>query len=308
MGLVLKMRKIKTVLGDIPESNVGITLPHEHICCFSEYLYRMAGKNYLDKEKLLDCSVDYLKDLKKRYDFKTLIDCTPINIGRDVDLLKKISQKTAVNIICSTGFYHTEEPVIFNTTEEKLCEYIVSDAENVNAGIIKCAVENEDTSFFDEKLLRASSKAQLILGLPMVIHTNTNNKNGKKALDIILSEGVNPNAITIAHLSDTDDLDYIRYFAECGCYIGFDRIYEDSSDEYIRQKTNAIMALCEMGYDNKILLSHDAQFFNGFDKKPDIIKKPRLNYIFDYILPKLPKELSKKIVKDNVLMMLKCED
>ena len=38
------------------------------------------------------------------------------------------------------------------------------------------------------------------------------------------------------------------------------------------------------------------------------LDKNEWNYIFDYILPKLPKELSKKIVKDNVLMMLKCED
>lgn len=302
------MRQIKTVLGDIPESDIGIALPHEHICCFSEYLYRMAGKNYLDKEQLLDCAVTYLETLKERYNLKTFIDCTPINIGRDVDLLKKISQKAHVNIICSTGFYHTEEPVIFNTTPEKLCEYIVSDAENVNAGIIKCAVENKEMSLFDEKLLRSSSKAQLRLGLPMVIHTNANNKNGKKALDIILSEGVNPNAVTIAHLSDTEDIGYIRHFAECGCYIGFDRIYEDSSEEYIKQKIDVVTALCEMGYDNKILLSHDAQFFNGFDEKNEIIRTPRLNYLFDYILPNLPKELGEKIVKDNVLKMLKCEN
>lgn len=302
------MRQIKTILGDISENDVGIALPHEHICCYSEYLYQMAGKKYMNKEQLLDCCVTYLKYLKERYNLETIIDCTPINIGRDVELLKKISQKTRVNIICSTGFYYTEEPVMFNTTVEKLCEYIILDAENVNAGIIKCAVENEDISSFEEKLLRASSQAQLQLGLPMVIHTNANNNNGKKALDIILSEDVNPKAVTIAHLSDTDDMGYIRYFAECGCYIGFDRIYDDSLEEYIKQKIDVVMELCEIGYDNKILLSHDAQFFNGFDKKSDIIRTPRLNYLFDYILPNLPKEIGEKIVKDNVLKMLKCEN
>ena len=28
---------IKTVLGYMKEKALGITLPHEHICCFSEY-------------------------------------------------------------------------------------------------------------------------------------------------------------------------------------------------------------------------------------------------------------------------------
>ena len=29
---------IKTVLGDIRDNELGITLVHEHICCYSEYL------------------------------------------------------------------------------------------------------------------------------------------------------------------------------------------------------------------------------------------------------------------------------
>ena len=67
------------------------------------------------------------------------------------------------------------------------------------------------------------------------------------------------------------------------------------------------MELCEGGYEDKIILSHDALFFNGFNEKIEIIKMPRFNYCFDYILPKLPDELSKKIVQDNPLNMLRCD-
>ena len=41
---------INTVLGTINESEVKACLCHEHICCFSEYLFKMAGKAYLDME------------------------------------------------------------------------------------------------------------------------------------------------------------------------------------------------------------------------------------------------------------------
>ena len=92
---------IKTVLGDISESDLGVTLAHEHICCFSEYLYQIVRNDYLDKEQLLKVAADYLKSLKEKYGLNTFIDCTPVNIGRDIALLKEVSQKSGVNIICS---------------------------------------------------------------------------------------------------------------------------------------------------------------------------------------------------------------
>jgi predicted metal-dependent phosphotriesterase family hydrolase len=45
---------IKTVLGDIEDNLVGITLVHEHICCYNEYVYKMSGKDYLDKKELVN--------------------------------------------------------------------------------------------------------------------------------------------------------------------------------------------------------------------------------------------------------------
>ena len=297
---------IKTVLGNIPECELGITLVHEHICCCSDYLYQMARDKYLDKERLLNVAVDYLKSLKEKYCLYTFIDCTPVNIGRDIELLKKVSQKSEVNIVCSTGFYCTEEPVLYNSSAELIAEYIVKDTENINAGIIKCAVENETISDFNKKLLIASAIAQKTLGLPIVLHTNANNKNGLKALEILLSEGVKAQAITVGHLSDTEELEYIKQIAEIGCFIGLDRLYDNCSEKYISKKIETVAELCDAGYEDKILLSHDALFFNGFEEKPTINKCPRFSYCFDNILPKLSNQLAQKIMIENPIKMLKC--
>ena len=301
------MQLFKTVLGDIKENDLGITLVHEHICCYSEYLFQMAGDKYLDKKQLLNIAVDYLKFLKENYGLNTFVDCTPVNIGRDIELLKEVSKKSGVNIICSTGFYYTEETVLYTSSSELLAEYMIADAKNINAGIIKCAVEDDVLSDFNIKLLKASAKAQLKLNLPIVLHTNAKNKNGLKALDILLSEGVKPKSITLGHLSDTEDLDYIKQIAKLGCYIGFDRLYDDYSKEYINKKIKAITELCNAGYEDKILLSHDAQFFNGFDSKSVINKKPRFSYCFDNVLPKLSKRLVEKVMIKNPIKMLKLE-
>ena len=301
------MPLFKTVLGDISESDLGVTLAHEHICCFSEYAYQMVGKDYLDKNALADTATVYLKELKKKYGLATFVDCTPINIGRDVELLKRISEQSEINIICSTGFYYTDEPVLYNTSAEQLCKYMVADAYAVNAGIIKCAVENEAITRFGEKLLRACAKAHLCLGLPIVLHSNANNRNALKALEILFLEGVNPNAVTVGHLSDTDDLEYVKSIASYGCFIGLDRLYKNTSEEYVSKKTQSILELCKAGYEDQILLSHDALFFNGFEAELKIYEQPRFSYCFDYILPQLTKSLSDKLMVQNPMRMLSCK-
>ena len=68
------MPLFKTVLGDMPISKLGITLPHEHICCYSEYLYQMFGEKYLDKNKLLNISSEYLMSLKEKYGIITTVE------------------------------------------------------------------------------------------------------------------------------------------------------------------------------------------------------------------------------------------
>ena len=78
----------------------------------------MAGKAYLDTEKIASKSIAELKRLKDTYGINLFVDCTPINIGRNIDLLKKISKESSVHIVCSTGFYYTDEPVLYNMSEE----------------------------------------------------------------------------------------------------------------------------------------------------------------------------------------------
>lgn len=295
---------IKTVTGDISEKDVGIVLPHEHICCYSEYLYAMKGDKYICKDKLFEYSCEYLKELKEKYNLKTFIDCTPINIGRDIDLLKRISNETGLNIISSTGFYFIEEAILFKTPVDDITDAIITDAVNTNAGIIKCATEKQEITPYIEKILRACARAQLKLNLPIVMHTNARNKNGIKALEILLEEGVDPKAITVGHLSDTDDVEYIKYFADKGCFIGLDRIRLNTSDEYVQKMVDIINSLAEDGLGDKILLSHDSLFFNGFKGEDMYFTPPRLSFSFDYIIPKLDNELQKKIMIDNPLRML----
>ena len=301
------MYAIKTVSGDIPEEKLGITLIHEHICCFSEYLYGMVGKRYLDKDRLIDAAVRCLKTMKETCGLQTFIDCTPVNLGRDVELLKAVADGAEINILCATGFYHQEEPLVGSLHVEAIADYLAEDARRVNAGIIKCAVETAEISAFDEKMLRAAAMAHRMLGLPIVLHTNPVCQNGRRSLEILLAEGVRPQAVTVGHLSAAEDVEYIREMAQLGCFVGLDRLNGDRSEGYIARIAEKINTLRAAGLGDRILLSHDALVFNGFDQVPQINETPRFAYCFDYILPALPSAFAQSVMRNNPLKMLKCQ-
>jgi len=65
-----------------------------------------------------------------------------------------------------------------------------------------------------------------------------------------------------------------------------------------------ILDFCRAGYEDQILLSHDALFFNGFKAEPKIDDQPRFSYCFDYILPQISKPLSNKLMVQNPMRTL----
>ena len=102
--------------------------------------------------------------------------------------------------------------------------------------------------------------------------------------------------------------DYITKFAKLGCYIGLDRLYNNTNEDYINKKLGVILTLCDFGYKDKIILSHDELFFNGFEANPQIKSNTRFDYVFKYILPRLEKEIADEIIRKNPIRMLKCQE
>lgn len=295
-------REIRTVLGKKKFEKSTVTLSHEHICCYSEYLNTMSDR-YLSEAELIEKSVDVLRKMKEKYNLGLFLDCTPLNIGRNIEILKQVSKLSEVDIVCSTGFYYNDEPILNCASAEMLADFMIEDANNACAGIIKSAVEYEDISDFNIKLLKASAIAQRKTGLPIILHTNANNRNGLKAIEIILGENVEPEKIVVGHLSDTDDVEYIKNFTNLGCYVALDRLYDNRDEEYANAKIRQINMLCDAGCENQILLSHDDSIFQGFSDKPQI-NEPRWSYMFEHIAPKLDENIANKIIKENPLKML----
>ena len=300
---------INSVCGKISADDLGVILPHEHICCYFEPYLNMAGKYYIDKEKLFDVAVNRLKEMKRKHSLCTLIDCTPTNIGRDLGLLKRVSEASGVNIISSTGFYYTTEIMMARHNENYIEDFLLYDINNNNIGIIKYAVESPEMSNFDKNILDILCSVQKKTTLPLCIHTNAGHQNGREVLNFVLERGISPSAVTIGHCSDTNDLQYIKEILSSGCYAGLDRIYRTDDPEYYDRMADHIICLCESGFYDKLLLSHDNLCFNGFCDNAKIVEFNPYEVIFERLYPALLKKgfdekSFNKMISDNPKNML----
>lgn len=76
--------------------------------------------------------------------------------------------------------------------------------------------------------------------------------------------------------------------------------------DYISKKIKMIESLCDAGYGDKILLSHDDMFFTGFSAEHKINTMPRFEYVYKNILPKLDEKTADAIMRKNPVAMLNC--
>src|ERR1700692_1089336 len=121
---------VMTVLGPLPVAKMGVTLMHEHIlldasgkwvppsCCSDRFIgeqkvhigilgaLRMNPLMNRDNCQLFDVDLA-VEELMKFRDLggQTVVDPTNIGIGRDPLALQRISRRTGLHVVMSTGFY-----------------------------------------------------------------------------------------------------------------------------------------------------------------------------------------------------------
>ena len=260
------MKKINTVLGEIERDSLGETLCHEHVACLNPSFYRAFGEKWMRKSEVVNHAVAMCKQAKEDCNISTIIDGTPIDLGRDIDMIREVSQKSGVNILFSSGIYCSEEQFLYGKKAEKVAGFFIDECQNGVAGtsvkpaILKCATGKRGVTEINELLLNAMSITQKETDLPMFAHNEHEIKTAHAQLKIFEKNGVNLEKIVIGHCSDSYDIEYLIGLLKSGVYLGFDRIYPS---DYERQ-AETMAKLIEKGYEDKILVSHDFFAFSDF--------------------------------------------
>ncbi len=259
------MKKIVTVLGEIAADELGVTMPHEHVICDIS-LHSGNENNRLTDVNLAIEEVKAFRDAGG----SSLVDVTTVDIGRNPEALKEVSEATGVNIITTTGLYCEDiyPSSFWDADKESLARFMIDEAVNgigetgIRPGVIgELGSKNSTASPAEETVLRASALTQLETGLAIVLHSALN-RPAPDQVRILREEGVAPERIIVSHADivwheDIQiDLAYHLSLLDIGCYLSFDTIgWQEFSSE--KHKIACILALIERGYADRLLLSSD---------------------------------------------------
>ena len=292
--------KIKTVCGEIEKSALGVVAPHEHVLLdltafyqelpvpgvddpatqkvemwnlgiLSRDCYALKDNLRLDNEELAAKELMFYKNAGGN----TVVDASLPGIGRNPGGLKRISEKTGLNIIMGTGFYvgETHPDDLAPMSEEEIGDLMVKELvegiDGICAGYIG---EIGISEIFDDKerrVLRAAAVAHKKTGAAINVHINPWTTNGVEAADILLDAAVKPEKICISHIDVENREDYIIKLLQKGVYVEFDNF---GKEYYIRrevrnsgygnfvhdtQRVTLVKKLIDMGYLNQLLLTCD---------------------------------------------------
>src|SRR5690242_929877 len=116
---------VLTVLGLLPASELGVTDSHDHLALSSPAL---AGQEFDD----LDKAVEEVLDAKST-GITSIVELTPIGLGRDPALLRHVAKTTGVHVIGATGFHRDEhyKPAhwVHDASTDELRDRMVADIE-----------------------------------------------------------------------------------------------------------------------------------------------------------------------------------
>ena len=294
--------KLNSVCGELTRQQLGTVTTHEHVLLdltafyqelpvpgiedpatqkvemwnlgiLSRDCYALKDNLLLDNEQVQETELACFRDAGGN----TVVDASLPGIGRDPRALRRIAEKTGLNIIMGTGFYvgqtHPEE--LASMTDRQVADLMVKElTEGVEDTGIRAGYIGEIgiSEIFDDKerkILRAAALAQKDTGVAINVHINPWTINGLEAADILLDAGVSPDRICISHIDVENRVEYIYALLQRGVYVEFDNF---GKEYYIRREvrnsgyglfvhdTERVTLLKKMiddGYLRQILLSCD---------------------------------------------------
>jgi len=272
------MATIQTLDGPLDTAELGTVLMHEHVFnVTAEIQIAHPGFNGWDPEVEIPKANEQLRAVKAA-GIDTLVELSPIGLGRSLDLIRPACEGTGLNVVLATGLYtydvlprpwHFSGPGTLLDGDEPLDALMRADladgieGSGIRPGILKCAIDAAGLTEHVERVVRSVCRIHKESGTPVCIHTHPETERGLDALRVLEEEGVDPERVMLAHCGDTTDLDHLERLAQSGALLGMDRFGLDILLPF-EERVNTVAAMCERGHAGRMILSQDANCFSDW--------------------------------------------
>ena len=296
--------QVMTVSGPIPASALGITDAHEHLFLRTPAL---PGEELED----LDKAVEEVRD-DRATGLQALVELTPIGCGRRPELLRAVSQATGVAVVAATGYHrdahHPAGHWVHAASLEVLTERIVTDLtrgmhpadwlepdlplDPARAGVIKAGASHQRITDSEKRRLSAAAEASRRTGAAVVVHTEAGTC-GPDIVDLLLSRGLPPERLTLAHMDRNPDA---GLHAEI-CAQGVSLVYDTPGRTKYgpdSERIELIEAMVEAGHLDRLMLGLDLGRRGYFRAHGG---GPGLRHLLGDFVPRLRKRIGKQAVE-----------
>lgn len=260
------MTSVETVRGPVGVDDLGVTLVHEHVLV--DWIgAELTSRDRYDPEAVVRVVVPHLRRARE-LGLRTILECTPAYLGRDVRLLERLAREADINILTNTGYYGAADDRFvpahaYAASAESLAEGWIREREDgidgtsIRPAFMKIGVDAGPLSEIDAKLVNAAAIAHQATGI--AIHSHTGDAvAGLAQLDLLEGRGVPLSAFVWVHAQNVDELAVLAGAAARGAWIELDGV----GPETVLRHAELVIGLAERGHLGRVLVSHDAGEYN----------------------------------------------
>ena len=287
-----------TVTGPTPASALGVTDAHDHLFLRTPVT---PGQEMDD----LDRAVTEVREAADA-GLVSIVEMTPIGLGRRPDLLRAVSESTGLRIIGATGFHrdvhYASDHWVQEASVETLAERVVTDLvtgmhpsdwadagaplDPARAGAIKAGASYHHVSPAERRRLEACAIGSRRTGAAILVHAEIGTA-GHEIVDLLEGWGVGTTRIALAHMDRNPDVELHAEIASRGVTLEYDSL---GRTKYHPDSTllDLIGAMVEAGHGDRLMLGCDLgrrDYFRSWGGGPG------LAYLLTTFVPRLRRRI-----------------
>lgn len=301
--------RVRTVLGDIEPSALGVTDYHEHLFQNTQ----MLPGDSLDDEVASTAEAAALRQSGAT----AMVEATPFGLGRWPSAVARASAATGLHVVHTSGahreaHYAGSHPMLgedsgclrgrftrdlfVGMTDDNGDRALTPGGSPVLAGLLKIGIGYWSITTFERRVAEVVGSISAETGAPVMVHLE-HGSAAHEILDLLSEQGCRPERVALAHVDRNPDSGLLLELAARGARLGFDgpARYQRWPDSTILDCLSAVVA---SGGGTRLLLGGDVARRSRYLAYGGM---PGLQYLFDRFVPRLRQEVG-ELATNSILV------